>query len=227
VLKLSNPKPGDAFTYTLVNDAGGRFKLVNAGGMTKIVVADGMLLDYEQASFHKLRVKATNIDGTSFETDLTISLIDVVGERVSGTSAHDRILGNVGKDVLKGRAGHDTLGGGIGRDTLYGGAGHDVFVFDSKLNKKTNVDFIGDFSSRDDAIHLNHAIFTKLGKIGKLKKAFFKVSESAEDANDYLVYNRETGILSYDADGLGSKKAIAFAKFNAGTLLKASDFIVI
>ena len=36
--------------------------------------------------------------------------------------------------------------------------------------------------------------------------------EAADDHNDYLVYNRKTGVLSYDKDGDGHKHGIAIAQ---------------
>ena len=37
-------------------------------------------------------------------------------------------------------------------------------MFDTKLNKKTNLDKIADFNVKDDSIWLDNAIFKKLGK---------------------------------------------------------------
>ena len=59
---------------------------------------------------------------------------------------------------------------------LYGGSGtgRDVFVFDTKTNKSTNVDRIYDFNPKYDAIWLENAIFTKLGKGAPSKPMKFK-----------------------------------------------------
>ena len=83
--------------------------------------------------------------------------------------------GSVDNDIFKGGAGTDKLGGGlgddilwgrIGKDVLTGNAGRDIFVFDTKLNKRTNLDKIADFNVKDDSIWLDNAIFKKLGKKG-------------------------------------------------------------
>ncbi len=72
-------------------------------------------------------------------------------------------------------------------------------MFNTKLNKKTNLDKIVDFNVKDDSIWLDNAIFKKLGKKGselspaKLSKAFFTVGDKAKDGNDYLVYNKSEG----------------------------------
>jgi hypothetical protein len=66
-----------------------------------------------------------------------------------------------------------------------------------------NFDTVSDFLVRDDSFRLDNAIFKKLGKDGKLKKDFFTNSGQAKDKNDYIIYDKKTGILSYDADGRG------------------------
>jgi Ca2+-binding RTX toxin-like protein len=135
--------------------------------------------------------------------------------------------------VVAGGAGRDVLYGGLGKDTLTGGDGQDAFVFDTKPNKTTNTDRITDFVVRDDSVWLDNKIFTKLGKAGSitnpaaLKKGYF-ATDKAKDQDDYLIYTRKTGTLSYDADGSGTKyKAIELALLKPGLSLKATDFFVI
>ncbi|NIX78464.1 M10 family metallopeptidase C-terminal domain-containing protein, partial [Microvirga terricola] len=134
--------------------------------------------------------------------------------------------------ILTGDAFANRIYGGLGKDTLSGGAGRDVFVFNTKLNAKTNVDKITDFNVKDDTIWLDNAIFRKLGKgsldkPGKLNKAFFAIGAEAKDKNDYLIYDPSKGTLAYDADGSGSNKAIAFATIGPKHKLTAADFMVI
>jgi hypothetical protein len=45
------------------------------------------------------------------------------------------------------------------------------------------------------------------------------VGPKAGDANDYIVYDKGTGVVSYDADGNGRGAAVAFAKVKPGTAL--------
>ena len=106
-------------------------------------------------------------------------------------------------------------------------------MFASKPHKRWNLDKIRDFKPKDDAIWLDNRYFKKLGKRGsedkpvKLKKAFFTVGEEARDRNDYLVFDRKKGILSYDADGSGAGKAVEIAKLSKNLKLTAADFFVI
>jgi Ca2+-binding RTX toxin-like protein len=49
----------------------------------------------------------------------------------------------------------------------------------------------------------------------------------ANDYNDFLVYDSNTGNLSYDADGSGAGAAIVFAHLQPGLDLAAANFYVI
>ncbi len=70
-------------------------------------------------------------------------------------------------------------------------------------------------------------IFKKLGKAGKLNPDF-TIKARRRDGNDYLIYNKKNGYLSYDADGSGTKyKAILFFKLKSGLALSDKDFYVI
>ena len=65
----------NAITYTLDDNAGGRFAIDGSTGV--VTVADGTLLDRESAASHNITVRATSSDG-SFNTQLmTINVIDV------------------------------------------------------------------------------------------------------------------------------------------------------
>ena len=55
----------NTITYTLDDDAGGRFAIDGSTGV--VTVADGTLLDREAAASHNITVRATSSDG-SFDT---------------------------------------------------------------------------------------------------------------------------------------------------------------
>ena len=96
-----------------------------------------------------------------------------------------------------------------------------------QLDRTVNLDTISDFSVKDDSLQLDNAVFKKLGKVGKLSKDYFTIGEQAKDKNDYIVYDKKTGILSYDADGSGSGKAVEFAKLAKNLKLTSADFFTI
>jgi len=53
------------------------------------------------------------------------------------------------------------------------------------------------------------------------------IGSAAADADDRIVYNQATGQIFFDADGNGAGAQVLFATVNAGTVLSASDFVVI
>jgi Ca2+-binding RTX toxin-like protein len=224
----SDPDSSDTFSYALVgtND---RFDVV--GG--QLVVKNGFKLDYEQVTSHQVMVRVTDQSNATFDRAFTIGVIDITGESTAGSAANDIFKGGAGTDKLGGGLGDDTLWGSFGKDILTGNAGHDIFVFNTKLNKKTNLDKIADFNVKDDSIWLDNAIFKKLGKKGseagpgKLSKSFFTVGAAAKDKNDYLVYDKKKAILYYDSDGSGKAKAVEIATLKKNLKMTYKDFFII
>ena len=114
-LSAIDPDAGDTHTYTLLDDAGGRFAIQG----DKLVVADGLLLDFEQAASHNVTVLVTDAGGLTYGEVLTITLDDVNPETITGDARDNTFVGG---------AGNDHFVGGGGRDALYGGAGDDTFT---------------------------------------------------------------------------------------------------
>ncbi len=132
-LSTADPDSGDTATYTLLDNAGGRFAVVG----NQIQVANGLLLDFEQASSHTIQVRVTDSGGSTLDKTLAISVSDINPEMVTGDSAANTFFGGgladvlkglAGNDTLKGQGGRDTLRGGIGNDTLLGGFGNDTLI---------------------------------------------------------------------------------------------------
>lgn len=130
---LASDDDSNSFTYTLTNDAGGRFAING----NKIVVANGIALDYEQARGHVVSVRVSDGAGGTRIESFTIGVLNVDPEVVTGNNAMNVILGGAradrlsglgGNDRLVGNFGNDTLDGGIGMDTLIGGADNDILI---------------------------------------------------------------------------------------------------
>jgi VCBS repeat-containing protein len=66
---------GDNATYSLVDNASGRFAINNTTG--QITVANGSLLNFEAATSHSVIVRATDVGGLTYDKTLTINLTDV------------------------------------------------------------------------------------------------------------------------------------------------------
>ena len=136
--------------------------------------------------------------------------------------------GVAGADTLIGGGGSDLLDGGLAADTLTGGAGEDTFRFSTALGNG-NVDWIKDFNVADDTILLDNLIFADVGGDGALALGAFHKSAAgvAHDADDRIIYDTDSGALSYDADGTGQVAAIQFARLSTNLNLSAADFIII
>jgi Ca2+-binding RTX toxin-like protein len=114
---------------------------------------------------------------------------------------------------------------------LTGGTGRDIFVFNTALNRATNLDKITDFDVRDDTVWLDNRYMAKLGpgteaRPGRLNPAFLAF-DTADDTNDHLIYARKSGMLLYDADGSGSGAAVTIVVLKPGLKLTYADFQVI
>jgi Ca2+-binding RTX toxin-like protein len=116
VATLTAVDAGDAGTHT--------FSIVGSDSLFEIVdneirVKSGAVVDFEAGSQHALSVKATDDDGLSVTSSISISISDQT-ETSTGTS---------GNDVLTGGAGVDILVGGLGNDRVSGGGGSDEYRY--------------------------------------------------------------------------------------------------
>ena len=142
-------------------------------------------------------------------------------ERVVGSVFNDAMTGNAAAQNLTGQGGADTLEGAGGIDTLWGGNGGDFFVF--REMGTANADRISDFVSGADEVRLDGSVFTGIGS------GFFvaNASGTAQDANDRVIYDTDSGQLYYDADGSGAGAAQLVATLTGAPALAAADISVI
>jgi serralysin len=160
----------------------------------------------------------------------SLTLLGTAAINGTGNGLGNTITGNAAANVLSGGGGNDVLSGGFGNDVLAGGANNDSFVFKNTLSAANNKDTITDFANaagNNDAFQLDNAVFTKLGAVGAMNGAFLRLGAAALDANDYIVYNKATGALVYDANGNVAGAAIQFATLVTKPTLTAGDFAVI
>ena len=191
-LTVAGADENDTFTFSLTDDAGGRFSIDDFGDL---VVANAALIDFETAQSHTVTVRVADGAGQTFDKSFVITVIDetidglatgsfLIGsagpDSLSGTAGEDKLDGFFGDDILQGFAADDILRGSLGNDTLYGGdgsdwlsgedgqdvlfggKGRDRFVFETKPNRK-EIDKIVDFSVKDDTIFLGGGAMPKLG----------------------------------------------------------------
>ena len=157
--------------------------------------------------------------GVGIETLSTTNAAGTAALKLGGNSYANTIIGNAGNNVIN---------GGLGADTLTGGAGKDTFMFNTRLGSP-NVDTITDFNVADDTIRLENGIFTALSGTGTLTAAQFVKNATglAEDANDRIIYETDTGKLFYDANGSASGGRLLFATLDKNLALTASDLFIV
>ncbi|NHF73490.1 M10 family metallopeptidase C-terminal domain-containing protein [Paracoccus xiamenensis] len=156
-------------------------------------------------------------DGSTYT--LNVSVDFPVAPAAPGVSGNDRLVGGRGADLLD---------GGLMADTLIGGADEDSFRFSTELGAG-NIDRITDFDVDEDLILLDLRIFTELGDEGALSFGSFHGSSAgtAQDAGDRILYDTDSGALSYDADGSGAEAAVQFARLARNLSLSSDDFWVV
>ncbi|MFN9341462.1 MAG: cadherin repeat domain-containing protein, partial [Planctomycetota bacterium] len=71
----SDVDSGETATYSLVDDAGGRFAINSSTGVVN--VANGSLLDREAAASHNITVRVTDTAGATYDEVMTVTITDV------------------------------------------------------------------------------------------------------------------------------------------------------
>jgi Ca2+-binding RTX toxin-like protein len=203
-----------------LNGFGGADTLIGRGGNDFYVVANS---------------QATVSEAVGEGTDYVYSSVDyglLAGQEIEALLANDAastaalsFTGNEFAQLLAGNDGANRIDGSAGSDSLIGRGGADSFAFTTALGA-SNFDTIFDFEVVTDQILLDDAVFTGLG-LGALAAGAFRLGSTAQDADDRILYDSQTGALSFDADGVGGAAAVQFATVTAGLGITASEFTVI
>ncbi|WP_088891037.1 DUF4347 domain-containing protein [Leptolyngbya ohadii] len=166
-------------------------------------------------------------------------------DRLQGGGGNDYLSGDTGKDILEGGTGNDLTSGGRGNDILSGGTGNDVLLgrqgtdrittgsgrdkvsFEQVTNGKS-ADVITDFNPRADQIVISAAGFGG-GLVAEqpIRSEQFQLGRQAIGAEAQFLYDRRTGTLFFDTDGVGASQAIEFAQVQAGLNLRSQNFLVL
>lgn len=213
---IDNHLIGNAAVNTLTGLAGND-TLDGGAGADNLVGGQGNDTYFVDSIKDKITEKAkegtdTVLSSVSHTLAANVENLSLLGE------ASITATGNAEANTLVGNAAHNNLNGGLGNDTLTGGAGEDFFVFNSKLGT-SNVDTITDFSS--DFIVLNKSVFKAFSKGFTANN--FTTQATAQDANDYLIFNDNR--LYYDQDGSGAKAMVQFATFVGSVSIGMESFL--
>ena len=166
--------------------------------------------------------------GTAKEGSESIDTLVAV-ENIIGSSYSDRLLGNDeansltgggGADFLAGKGGDDLILGGEGEDILEGGEGQDTFLY---LNFDEGIDRIKDFEVGVDRIKLFTEGFGTQFAAGTLSENYFIEGTKAIAAEQHFIYDRSSGKLYFDLDGLGTIEPVLIITFDGSPALSAKD----
>ncbi|MHC5745020.1 MAG: trypsin-like serine protease [Nostoc sp.] len=158
---------------------------------------------------------------TAREENLTTGTANI---NESGNTGNNQLNGGNSNDILIGGSSNDTFVGGLGNDTLTGGTGSDVFIINTLSE---GIDNITDFSPLDDTIYVSKIGFGGGLSEGILQATQFFIGSLAQDSSDRFIYNKNTGGLFFDADGIGSSGQIQVAQLAIGLAMTNTDIFVI
>jgi Ca2+-binding RTX toxin-like protein len=172
------------------------------------------------------------------------------GRVIYGLDGFDEIYGNGGDDTIYGGAGIDDIYGGDGNDVLHagdgvidylnGGEGNDNIYIgtgenDITLGSGQDTIFIGvalngftrktvtDFAL-EDKIAFSKGVFTKLVNISA-QNIVVATNAVAIDSNDFIIYDKASGLLSYDKDGNGEAVAVVLMGLSNNLNITAANFM--
>jgi len=176
-----------------------------------------------------------NNGGTINNVVVDASGVTTNGLRFEGNANQQTFIGTSKADVFVGNGGNDTLTGGGGKDTFVFGKVYEEVVTGSSTTVQTytntafnltGVDTITDFTRGTDKLELH---LDQYSQLAGFNASMLRVNSTgtAQDSNDYLVYNTTTKTLSYDADGNGSGAKVDIAVLTGVTTLSTSDFVIV
>lgn len=167
---------------------------------------------------------AVNIDlgartaqGATIGADVLVSIENAVGssgsDTIVGDDAENRIDGGDGDDVIRGGGGDDIIKGGRGSDILSGGDGDDRFCFSGPDG---GTDIITDFQPGDRLEITASTFLLGLTNDQISSGAWFFRGLAAQDLDNRLIYDRDSGSLFYDSDGSrGDGALVQIARFDS------------
>ena len=206
----------------------------------RINVEDGALQLIN--SHYYLNAGATGAVGTTTKLGQTFDNVKVDASSVTANGL--KFVGNGNTNTFIGTVKNDTFIGNGGNDTLTGGSGSDTFVFGQVHTQTvtgavtavqrykviasalTGTDTITDFTSGKDKIELHDDFYTALSKLGAVGAANLVIGSSAQDADDYLIFDPASHVLSYDADGSESGAAISIVQLTGVSTVVFTDFTI-
>ena len=227
-------------TVELSDDNFQSMEIVEIGAtVSRLNVEDGAL---QLLHNHYYLNTSGKIEGKDLRAGQTADNVIIDASEVEANGL--TFIGNTNHNTFIGTQKADTFIGNDGNDKLTGGAGADKFVFGVVVTQTvtgdattvqryeevetdlTGVDTITDFKRGTDKIVLAAEMFDVFEGDEGVLAANLVIGTQAKDANDYLIFNPTTKMLSFDADGNGKNAAVEIVVLTGVVKLAASDFLI-
>lgn len=218
-------------------DGGGGIDIASFASSTGSVVADlvtGNAADGLGGTDRLLNIENLSGSGTAADTLLGSAADNLLlgnggNDMLDGRGGADRVFGGDGKDTLVGGSGNDTLLGSAGADLLDAGRGDDVFRYTFASH---GGDTILGFRTADDAFQIDASGFggglfagIDIAATGRFVANKSGNATSAAGVGQF-VFETDTKILRWDADGGGGAAGVVIATID-GQNPTSADFIVV
>jgi Ca2+-binding RTX toxin-like protein len=226
---------GDGASDTLAG--GGGADLLQGGAGNDVYVIDALDSIVDTAGIDRVQAGFT----------YTLASLDLENLTLTGAAAIDgtgnananNLQGNTGANVLLGLDGADTLTGGAGNDTLVGGLGADRLVPGVGLDTiryafaAEGGDTIVSYRGVDDTIEVSAAGFgggltagVNVVTTGRYVANATGLADSAVGVGQF-VFETDTALLRWDADGTGVGAAVVVANLTGATAWAGTEIVVI
>ena len=156
-LSAVDPNAGDSHTFAIVGGAADQFEIADGA----IRVKAGCTLDYEAQSSYTLAIRTTDHRGLSFDSAVTVGLLDI---KEWGGSGNDVLNGGAGADRLTGLAGNDTYSVNSAGDVIVEAANQGTDLVKANIATYTlganveNLTFVGTGDFTGTGNNLNNAL---------------------------------------------------------------------
>jgi Ca2+-binding RTX toxin-like protein len=163
----------------------------------------------------------------------SISGVEIVegsafADLLGGDAGANTLIGGGGNDKLLGRAGADILAGGAGADELYGGTGNDRIDFTRLSDAGDRIADFGNVSGNNDTLRFEGDAFGGLTPGALDPKHFWASADGVATTADHrFIYETDTGILRFDANGSAAGGVTVIATLAGLPTLGAGDFTII
>ncbi len=195
----SDVDAGDTPSYSLVDNAGGRFAIYASTG--EITVADGSLLNFESSTTHDITVRVTDLAGATYDEVFTVNLTNVNETPVAVNDVANAVEAG---GVANGTAGTNPTGNVLTNDT-------DVDAADTKTVSGVAAGVVG----------------SAIGSVGSgVTGSYGSIAIAANGAYTYTVDNSNAAVQSLRTNGQSLDDVFTYTMIDAGGLASTTQITI-